>query len=127
MSPELAIGLKVVLTAALVVGATLAAARVRPFWCRIIATLPLPSGSAHVMLALSEDAAFVSKAALGSLATSIAAFIYLAVFVNLAPRSRAFVAVGVAFLAWLFLSVAIAGVPWSAPGAMLANLAAFAL
>lgn len=126
MLPILAIGLKVFLTAAMIVSATLAAERMRPVWGGIIATIPLSSGAAHVMLAMNEDAAFVSQAALGSLVTSIAAFIYLLVFVTLAPRLPAFAATACAFLSWLTLSLSISAIGWTAPVAMLANLIAFA-
>lgn len=125
MFPILAIGLKVFLTAALIVGATLAAERMRPVWGGIIATIPLSSGSAHVMLAMSEDSAFVSQAALGSLVTSIAAFIYLAVFVTLAPRLSALAATAWAFLVWLVLSLTSTLIGWTPSVAMLANLIAF--
>lgn len=126
MFPMIAIGLKVVLTAAIIVSATLAAERMRPIWGGVIATIPLSSGAAHVMLATTESSAFVSQAALSSLITSVAAFAYLAVFVSLAPRVGAWIAVGSAFVTWLALSLAIAGIEWTAPVAMLFNLVAFA-
>lgn len=122
----IAIGLKVFLTATIIVSATLAAERMRPIWGGVIATIPLSSGAAHVMLAMNESSAFVSKAALGSLVTSVAAFAYLAVFVSLAPRVGALLAVGAAFATWLALSLVIAGIAWTASAAMLFNLVAFA-
>lgn len=127
MLPIIAIVLKVLLTATIIVSATIAAERMRPIWGGVIATIPLSSGAAHVMLAATESSAFVSKAALGSLVTSIAAFAYLAVFVLLAPKARALVAVSAAFFTWLAISLAIAGISWTAPVAMIANLIAFAI
>lgn len=127
MQPFLIILTKVALTAALIVGATLAAERLRPAWAGIIATIPLSSGAAHFMLALNESASFVAEAALGSLVASIAAFAYLGVFVRLAPRMSAFGSTACAFLTWLVLGFVIVHLEWTGIAAMIANLLAFAV
>ncbi|MDF7775558.1 hypothetical protein P1X14_09900 [Sphingomonas sp. AOB5] len=122
----LLIVVKVALTALVVVSATIVAERLKPIWAGILTTIPLSSGAAFVMLALSESPAFLSDAALAALVTSIAAYAYLAVFVSLAPRRAAFASVSAAFLTWLAFSTISYAFAWSLTAALLGNLLAYA-
>lgn len=119
--------LKIAITALVVVSATVIAERLKPMWGGILATIPLSSGAAFVMLAMTEDAAFLASAAKASLTTSIAAFAYLGVFVTLAQRQSAFISVGAAFLVWLALSTLGHAFTWSLAGALAGNGIAFLL
>jgi hypothetical protein len=127
MHPLFLIALKVLLTAIMVVSATLAAERMRPVWAGIIATIPLSSGAAHVMLALSETSDFVSKAGLGSAVTSIAAFAFIGMVVSVAPRAHRLATVGAAFCTWLALSVGLTFIEWTPITAAIGNAIAFIL
>lgn len=125
MGAMILVGLKVFLTACVVVGASATAERMRPMWGGILATIPFSSGAAYVMMAMSENDAFLADAALQSLVTSIAAFAYLAVFVLLAPHNRPIVTVSCAFLSWLCLSALSHTLAWTISGAALGNIVAF--
>jgi hypothetical protein len=119
--------LKILLTACVVVSATVVAERLKPVWGGILTSIPLSSGAAYVMLAMTESPAFLADAALASLVTSIAAYAYLAMFVTLAPHHRAAISVGAAFLTWLALSSVSHAVEWTLAAGALGNVLAYIL
>src|SRR5438067_8186244 len=72
MSPELLfwyeLALKMALTAAIVVAASVAVERSGPFVGALIAALPTAAGAAYVILGFEHPASFVAASAIGSLA-----------------------------------------------------------
>ena len=72
MSPELSFALilivKMAITAAFVVAATVTAERAGPLVGGLVATLPIGAGPAYVFLALDHDASFIAQSAVASLA-----------------------------------------------------------
>ena len=72
MSPELifwyGLALKMVLTAGVVVGASLAVERSGPFIGALIAALPTAAGAAYIILAVEHPPAFIARSAIGSVA-----------------------------------------------------------
>ena len=70
MSPELAflltLGLRMAITAAFVVTASIVTERSGPVIGALIATLPISAGPSYVFLALDHDAAFIAEGALGT-------------------------------------------------------------
>jgi hypothetical protein len=105
MSPEilfwLAIAVKMVIAASVVIGATVAAERTGPLIGALIATLPVSAGPAYFFLAFEKDAAFISQGALGSLLLNAATAIYAATYVLLAQKRPFIIAVPGAMIAWL--------------------------
>src|SRR5664280_2963340 len=90
MPPELAfiltLALRMAVTAAFVVSASVITERAGPVIGALVATLPISAGPSYVFLALDHDAAFIAEGALASLPVN-AATIWLALtYVLLAQR-----------------------------------------
>jgi hypothetical protein len=62
------LALKMALTAAIVVGASVAVERSGPFIGALIATLPTAAGAAYIILALEHPPAFIAASAIGTVA-----------------------------------------------------------
>jgi hypothetical protein len=118
---------KMLATGTVVVIASVAAERAGPMWGGLIASLPIAAGPGYVFLALEADAEFIAASALMSLAANSAIPPLLFAFVWLAPRTSAFVTVGVGLLVWLALVSTLRLWPWTSFGAVLANALTFAV
>lgn len=105
MSPEvlfwLAIAVKMIIAASVVIGATVAAERTGPMIGALIATLPVSAGPAYFFLAFEKEAAFISQGALGSLILNASTAVYAATYVVLAQHRPFAVSVPGAMAAWL--------------------------
>ena len=95
MSPELALiltlALRMAVTAAFVVSASVVTERSGPVIGALVATLPIPAGPSYVFLALDHDAAFIAEGALASLPVNAATFFLGLTYVVLAQRRSALV------------------------------------
>src|SRR4249919_3085232 len=123
MSPDLAfilmLALRMAVTAAFVVSASVITERSGPVIGALIATLPISAGPAYVFLALDHDAAFIAEGALASLPIN-AATIWLALtYVLLAQRHNAAVSWAGAAVVWLALAALGQMVHWSLAGGLL--------
>jgi len=130
-SPELAfiltLALRMAITAAFVVSASVITERSGPVIGALIATLPISAGPSYVFLALDHDAAFIAAGALASLPIN-AATIWLALtYVVLAQRHNALISCGAAGAVWLSLAALSQTVHWSLAGGLLANAITFAI
>jgi hypothetical protein len=131
MSPELAfiltLALRMAITAAFVVSASVITERSGPVIGALIATLPISAGPSYVFLALDHDAAFIAEGALASLPIN-AATIWLALtYVVLAQRHNALISCGAAGAVWLLLAALSQTVHWSLAGGLVANAVTFAI
>lgn len=117
--------LRVVAASSVVVLASLAAERVGPFVGGLIATLPVSTGPAYVLLAIDQDDAFIADTALSSVATNVTMIGYLVALVLAAPRFRMPVSLGGAIALWIGGAALLRLVPWSVTGALAANAAAY--
>jgi hypothetical protein len=131
MSPDLAfiltLALRMAVTAAFVVSASVITERSGPVIGALVATLPISAGPSYVFLALDHDAAFIAGGALASLAVN-AATIFLALsYVVLAQRRSAAVSFAGAVTVWIALVALSRTVHWSLAGGLLANAIAFAI
>ena len=131
MSPDLAfiltLALRMAVTAAFVVSASVITERSGPVIGALVATLPISAGPSYVFLALDHDAAFIAEGALASLPIN-AATIWLALtYVVLAQRRNAFVSCGGAIAVWLALAALTRTVQWSLAGGLIANAITFAI
>jgi hypothetical protein len=130
MSPDLAIltlALRMAVTAAFVVSASVIAERSGPVIGALVATLPISTGPSYVFLALDHDAAFIAEGALASLPIN-AATIWLALtYVVLAQRRSAAVSFAGAAVVWVALATLARTVHWSLAGGLLANAVTFAI
>jgi hypothetical protein len=131
MSPDLAfvltLGLRMAITAAFVVTASVVTERSGPVIGALVATLPISAGPSYVFLALDHDAAFIAEGALASLPINAATILLALVYVVLAQRHGALLSCGVAVAVWLVLAAGIRAVPWSLAGGLIANAIAFGI
>ena len=131
MSPELALlltlGLRMAVTAAFVVSASVITERSGPVIGALIATLPISAGPSYVFLSLDHDAAFIAEGALASLPINAATIFLGLTYVVLAQRHSALASAGVAVVVWIALASIIRSVPWSLAGGLIANAVAYAI
>src|SRR5712671_2937814 len=131
MSPEtaflLVLALRMAITAAFVVTASVITERSGPVIGALVATLPISAGPSYVFLALDHDAAFIAQGALASLPINAATIVLSLTYVVLAQRHGALVSCGAAVAVWLALAVIIRSVPWTLAGGVIANIIAYAI
>jgi hypothetical protein len=131
MSPDLAfiltLALRMAVTAAFVVTASVITERSGPVIGALVATLPISAGPAYVFLALDHDAAFIAEGALASLPiNAVTIFLGLA-YVVLAQRRSALVSFLGAVAVWIALAALSRTVHWSLIDGLLANAITFAI
>lgn len=118
---------KMVLTAAVVVTASVVAERSGPLLGGVIISLPISSGPGMFFLALQAEDRFIADSVLYTLAMSAAIAVFLIVYPRLAVRFGAFTSVGGALLVWCGVGYLVQFLPlqlWSALGLTLAAFAA---
>jgi hypothetical protein len=131
MSPDLTfilmLALRMAVTAAFVVSASVITERSGPVIGALVATLPISAGPSYVFLALDHDAAFIANGALASLPIN-AATIWLALtYVVLAQRHGALVSWGAGAAVWIALAAASRTLQWTLAGGIVANAITFAI
>src|SRR5258705_8506809 len=131
MSPEIAFLLTLVLrmaiTAAFVVAASVITEKSGPVIGALVATLPISAGPSYVFLALDHDAAFIAEGALASLPINAATILLCLTYVVLAQRQSAIVSCLSAVAVWVALASVIRTIHWSLAGGLIANAVAFAI
>jgi len=131
MSPELIFLLTLVLrmavTAAFVVSASVITERAGPVIGALVATLPISAGPSYIFLALDHDAAFVAEGALASLPINAATMSLGLTYVVLAQRCGVLVSWVSAILVWVALAALIRTVHWSLMSGLIVNAIAFAI
>jgi hypothetical protein len=131
MSPDLAfiltLALRMAVTAAFVVSASVITERSGPVIGALVATLPISAGPSYVFLALDHDAAFIAEGALASLPVNAATIFLALTYVVLAQRRSALVSCAGAVTVWVALVALARSVHWSLAGGLLANAVAFAI
>jgi hypothetical protein len=131
MSPELAfilmLALRMAVTAAFVVTASVITERSGPVIGALVATLPISAGPSYVFLALDHDAAFIAQGALASLPIN-AATVWLALtYAVLAQRCNPAVSWVGAVVVWITLAALSRTVHWTLAGGVIANVITFAI
>src|SRR5260370_37454311 len=130
MSPDLAfiltLALRMAVTAAFVVSASIITERSGPVIGALVATLPISAGPSYVFLALDHDAAFIADGALASLPINAATIFLALTYVVLAQRRSASVSCLAAVAVWIVLASIIRSVPWTLTSGLIANATAFA-
>ena len=131
MSPDLAfiltLALRMAVTAAFVVSASVITERSGPVIGALVATLPISAGPSYVFLALDHNAAFIAEGALASLPINAATIFLGLTYVVLAQRQSAVVSCLSAVAVWIALASVIRTIHWSLAGGLLANAVAFAI
>ena len=131
MSPELAfiltLALRMAVTAAFVITASIITERAGPVIGALIATLPISVGPSYVFLALDHDAAFIADSALASLPVNAATIFLGLTYVVLAQRRSMIVSFSAAVAVWLALAVLVRMTEGSLAVGIIANAVAFAI
>lgn len=131
MSPELYFAfilvVKMAVTAAFLVAATLIAERAGPLIGGLVATLPISAGPAYVFLALDHSAHFIADSALTSLVVNAATTVFALVYALLAQKRSLFVSLSCAFAVWFALVLTLRPLPWTLAGAVILNVVVIAL
>ena len=131
MSPDLAfiltLALRMAVTAAFVVTASVITERSGPVIGALVATLPISAGPAYVFLALDHDAAFIAEGALASLPINAVTIFLGLTYVVLAQRRSALVSFFGAVAVWIALAALSRTVHWSLIDGLLANAITFAI
>jgi hypothetical protein len=131
MSPDLAfiltLALRMAVTAAFVVSASVITERSGPVIGALVATLPISAGPSYVFLALDHDTAFIAESALASLPINAATIFLGLTYVVLAQRHNALLSWSGGAAVWIVLAALSRTVHWSLAGGLAANVVAFAI
>ena len=117
--------IRMVVTAAVVLAATIAAERAGPFWAAMIGAFPTSAGPAYVMLALKEDAEFVSASAIFSLAGMVAIAPFVVAIIYIAPRTNVIGTLVCAIVVWAVFAFPVSQIIWTPFTAVAANIIVF--
>jgi hypothetical protein len=131
MSPDLAfiltLLLRMAITAAFVVTASVITERAGPVIGALVATLPISAGPSYVFLALDHNAAFIAEGTLASLPINAVTIFLALTYVVLAQRRGALVSCSAAVAVWVVLAALTRTVHWTLAGGLIANAIAFAI
>ena len=101
----LPLAIKLLATAAIVVGASVIAERAGALTGALVATLPVTIWPAYLFLSLDHDAAYLAQAALSGLAINAVTGLFLLVYAVLAQTRGLIVSLAVAAACWISLAV----------------------
>ena len=110
--------LKIVMTASIVVGASVVVERSGPFIGSLIAALPTAGGAAMIILAIEHPPAFIAQSAVGSIVANAVVAIFALSYAALAQRRSLLVSLGFAYLAWFVCAALTRLVDWTATSAV---------
>lgn len=131
MSPELYFALtllvRMAVTAAFLIAATVTAERAGPLIGGLVATLPISAGPIYIFLAIDHGAHFVGESALGSAVTNAFNIAFAVTYALLAQKRSLLVSLGGAFAAWAVLSTVFGQVPLGMWGTIVLNIVALGL
>lgn len=123
----LSFAVKLVLTAGIVVSASVVVERAGPLIGALVVTLPVTVWPAYVFLALDHDAAYLAASGKSGLAVTAVSAAFMLVYLVLAQRLGALVSVIPAVACWIGLAWFVRGVEWTVAEAALLNAVAFAI
>jgi uncharacterized membrane protein (GlpM family) len=132
MSPELLLfwyqfALKMAMTAAIVVIASLAVERSGPFMGALIASLPTTAAAAYIILAMEHSPSFIAESAVGSVSANAALSVFTATYAVLAQRHGLVPSLGGAIVMWFAVAAALRLVDWTPLGAVALNAMVYAV
>jgi len=130
-SPELlfvfGLLLKIVMTAGIVVVASVVVERSGPFIGALIASLPTAGGAALIILAVEHPAAFVAASVIGSMVSVVISAVFALTYAALAQRHSLVGSLVGAFVVWFGPVLLSRLVPWTALSASLLAVVVFPL
>lgn len=128
MPPEIyfafTLGVKMAVTAAFLIAATVTAERAGPLIGGLVASLPISTGPVYIFLALDHDARFVAASAIGTLVMNGANVVFALIYALLAQKRPLWVSIGVSIAVWFAFAWIANSLAWTLPRAILWNAAA---
>jgi hypothetical protein len=123
----LTLAAKMAATAAVVVAASLIAERAGALIGALVATLPIASGPAYILLAFDHDNPFIADSTVTSLAVHAATGLFCTAYVFAAQRWPFAISAGLAAATWAGGVLAVRAVDWSLAGVLTLNAATYGL
>lgn len=123
----LALAVKLILTAGIVVTASVVIERAGPLVGALVVTLPVTVWPAYVFLSLDHDAVFLAESAQSGLAINAVTAVFMLVYLVLAQGRGLLVSLCVAIGCWIGLALLVRSSAWTVGGAGLLNLALYAV
>jgi hypothetical protein len=131
LSPEIYFAVTLIVrmavTAAFLLAATVTAERAGPLVGGLVATLPISAGPVYIFLALDHGAHFIGESALGSLVSNGINIMFALTYALLAQKRSLAISLSGAFAVWIVFSWLTGFVPWTLPAAIVFNVVALAL
>ena len=121
----LALAVKLVLTAGIVVTASFVTERAGPLIGALVVTLPVTVWPAYVFLSLDHDATFIAESVVGGLAMNAVSGIFMLIYIVLAQRRGLAISLLTALASWLILAVLARFVAWTTTISILANIVVY--
>jgi hypothetical protein len=118
---------KMAATAAVVVAASVIAERLGALIGAMVATLPVASGPAYILLAVDHDASFIADSTVMSLAVHAPTGLLCIAYVLTAQRLPFVSCVTIAVATWGVGVLAVRGVAWSLTGVLAVNAVTYGL
>lgn len=118
---------KMAVTAAVVVAASVIAERVGALIGAMVATLPVASGPAYILLAADHDTRFIADSTVMSLAVHAPTGLLCIAYVLAAQRLPFVACVTMAVATWVVGVLAVRGVSWSLAGVLALNAVIYGL
>ena len=118
----LELALKMAMTAAIVVTASVLVERCGPFIGALIAALPTAAGAVYIILAIDHPPAFIAASAVGSMVSNAAVALFALSYAALAQRQGLLLSLGGAFVVWFACAALLHAFTWTAAGALLLNV-----
>jgi hypothetical protein len=116
---------KMLASAALVVGASLLVEKAGPLVGAMIATLPLSAGPNYVYLAMEHGPAFLRESTLASLTANAATGLFAVAYAMLAQRRGLAISLGGAYAVWIAAVLVLNRFTWTLPALIVLNLAVY--
>ena len=119
--------LKMVMTASIVVIASIAVERSGPLIGALIAALPTAAGAAYIILGIEHPAAFIAASAIGSVAAGAAVAVFALTYAVLAQRHGLVLSLAAATLVWLVAAMLLQLIHWTPASAIALNVVVYGL
>jgi len=123
----LELALKMTMTAAIVVAASVVAERSGPFIGAMVAALPTAAGAAYIIFAIEHPPSFIASSAIGSIAANSAVAIFSFAYAVLAQRHGVMTSLGGAMLIWFTCVAMFRTIDWTVPSVIVLSAFAFAI
>ncbi|MFN3656172.1 MAG: hypothetical protein ACK4UO_02815 [Pseudolabrys sp.] len=119
--------LKIVMTASIVVAASVVVERSGPFIGSLIASLPTAGGAALIILAMEHPPDFVAASAVGSIVSNAICAAFALSYAALAQRQSLLTSLSGAYALWFAAAYASSFIEWTAVRALLLTAVVFPL